>query len=92
MTKRINYTETVDGDAQDAKDTIDALASERSAGNITDFSVEFRADVGAVSVRVWHDVDTTDDLPAGFDAVDLALSNCPVTLPDAATNAPVNNR
>jgi len=92
MSKQIDYTATIDATAQNAKDTIDTLASERSAGNITDYSVEYRADVGAVEVHVWLDVATTDELPAGFDSVDTALSNCPVTLPDAPLNAPVHNR
>ncbi len=46
MSKQIDYTATIDATAQNAKDTIDTLASERSAGNITDYSVEYRADVG----------------------------------------------
>lgn len=92
MSKRIDYTEATDGTAQDAKDTIDTLATERENGNITDYSVEFRADVGVVQVHVWRDVSTTDDLPTGYDAVDAALSNAPVDLPSAADRASAQNR
>jgi len=91
MTKRIDFEQTVDGTAQDAKDSIDTLETQRSNGNVSDFSVEYRADVDAVNIHVWRDVSTVDDLPTAYDDVDAALSNLPVALSSATDDAPVVN-
>lgn len=91
MTKRINYSETADGTAQDAKDAIDQLETDVSNGDIDGYNVEYRSDVGAVEVVLWRD-ETVDNLPSAYSDVDSALSNLPISLPAATDAAPAENR
>lgn len=88
MPKRIDYQASAAGTSADASGTIDTLATEKSNGNISGYTVEYRDDEEMVMIHVWYDV-AGSDLSAGYDTVDEVLSNLPISLPFSADRAPV---
>ncbi len=54
--KRINYQVTVDGTSTDASETIDTLATEKSNGNITGYTVEYKDNKQTIILHIWSDL------------------------------------
>lgn len=87
--KRIDYQVTVDATSTGASGTIDTLATEKSNGKITGFTVEYRDSEGILALHIWYDFLDGDDPDTHYEKLNTVLSNLPVPVPLNAENSPI---
>lgn len=87
--KRIDYQVTVDATSTDASETIETLATEKSNGNITGYTVKYQDYEGKLILNIWQDFPDEDDPTTHYDKVNTALSNLPVPITHTAEKTPI---
>lgn len=87
--KRIDYQVTVDATSTGASGTIDTLATEKSNGNITGYTVEYRDSEEKLSLHIWYDFPDGDDPDTHCEKLNTVLSKLPVSVPFTAKNSPI---
>jgi hypothetical protein len=87
--KRIDYQETVNATSPVASETIDILATEKSDGNITGCTVEYRDSEEKLSLHIWHDFPDGEDPDTHYDTLNTVLSNLPISAALSAESSPI---
>ncbi|QAU14532.1 hypothetical protein EKH57_17800 (plasmid) [Halorubrum sp. BOL3-1] len=87
--KQLYYDVTVECTSSAARDTIDTLASEKSDGHISGYTIEYRDNEGELKLHIWHDIPDGDNLDTHYDKVNTVLSKLPVSVPLEAEDSPI---